>query len=78
MEVFPNPASKEINLRIKGDAMITEVELISLTGSVVLYNICDGICNQLTLNSSALNSGFYLVRALTSEGVMISKVQILN
>jgi hypothetical protein len=78
LNVFPNPATNELTVGIKNSQiLLQEVELISLTGSTLLK--MDGLSQaNVLLNTSSLNSGFYLVRAMTSSGVMVSKVQIIK
>jgi len=77
LSIFPNPATDEINIAIKGNAVLESIELISLTGQILQSQKC-GSCKQTSLNTLSLQNGFYAIRATTSEGVMVSKVQIMK
>ena len=78
LSIYPNPATNELTVGVKGgQSSIREVELLSLTGTSLLR--MEGLSQvNVLLNTSSLNSGFYLVKAMTSSGVMVSKVQIIK
>lgn len=77
LSIFPNPATNEVNVRIKGSSTINHIELISLTGKVA-YTQDYASTKEAAIVTSQLKDGFYLVRTTTNEGVMVSKVQILK
>lgn len=61
IEVFPNPAKDFVNIRANGDSL-AEVVLFTLSGQQVLQTTND---NVEGLNISQLESGVYLLRAIT-------------
>lgn len=77
LSVFPNPATSEVNVRIKGTSTINHIELISLTGQVAFTQDFSST-KEAAIVTSHLKDGFYLVRATTNEGVVVSKVQIIK
>jgi len=68
LQIFPNPAQNE--LFIKSDLQIKQVEIYSLTGSLLLSeNNFDG-----KISVSALSQGVYLLKVYTDKGVSVSKI----
>jgi hypothetical protein len=63
LDIFPNPASGTIEL--KGRELY-QVELISISGHVVLQQQMDKLSTSIDL--SALPNGLYLVKAINKEG----------
>ena len=68
VQLFPNPAKDEIF--IKSELPITQVEIYSLTGSLLLLkNNFNGKISLTTLPQSA-----YLLKVYTDKGVVVSKI----
>ncbi|WP_322971142.1 fibronectin type III domain-containing protein [Faecalibacter sp. LW9] len=61
---YPNPVQNELN--IKGDQMISSVELFNLTGQVM--NQVKVNAKSYTLNTSKLTAGVYMVRVAFENG----------
>ena len=58
IELFPNPATNEIN--IKAETQINSVMVYNLTGTVVLAQQCNA--NEVKMNISRLTPGMYYVK----------------
>lgn len=67
--VFPNPASDNITVRMTGSAKIEEVIILNNMGAVVSHsrNINAG---EQTINIAQLPAGHYILRAVSSEGLV--------
>ena len=80
MEVYPNPATNQITVRTQvSSAAPVRVELVSLLGQrVSLQTIAAARLQQegVTINTSALAGGVYVVRLTTSEGSITKKVVV--
>ena len=68
VRIYPNPATD--NIRINANSQITLVELIDMTGRVVMTQ--DG--NVKSLNISALSEGIYTMRVVSENGVSLKRV----
>lgn len=68
VRIYPNPASG--NIYINANAPITLVELIDMTGRVVMTQ--DG--DVKSLNISALTEGIYTLRVVSENGVSLKRV----
>ncbi len=69
-QVFPNPASDEINLQLDASVQVKSVDILNLNGQVVQTS------NSLTnskLDVSALSPGAYFVRLTLMNGEVISE-----
>lgn len=67
LNVFPNPASDVVNVHFAGNATITGVRVLDITGRV-LVNTTGLNVNKYTLDASALNKGVYFMDAQLSNG----------
>ena len=80
MEVYPNPATNQITIRTQvGSSTPVRVELVSLLGQrVSVQTIAAARLQQegVTVNTSALAGGVYVVRLTTSEGSITKKVVV--
>lgn len=68
VRIYPNPASD--NIHINANSQITLVELIDMTGRVVMAQ--DG--DVKSLNVSALAEGIYTLRVVSENGVSLKRV----
>lgn len=68
VRIYPNPATD--NIRINANSQITLVELIDMTGRVVMAQ--DG--DVKSLNISALTEGIYTLRVVSENGVSLKRV----
>ena len=60
MQFYPNPVNSVLN--IQSPNSIYSVEVIDMSGKVVLFNSYSGITSQIQLDVSSLSKGTYLVR----------------
>lgn len=74
LRIYPNPARDIIH--IASDARIREVSLTGITGNVVLHQRMDDSSSQL--NISNLVEGIYLLRAVTEQGTILRKLQVVK
>ncbi|NHM06479.1 T9SS type A sorting domain-containing protein [Flavobacterium sp. CYK-4] len=68
--LFPNPASNEINVLAKHS--IESITLYNLQGSQIGKNVTNG--KEVKINLNQYPSGVYLVKVVTSKGVLIEKL----
>lgn len=76
--VFPNPATDRLNIFLNGKAYINDIYLIDLSGAKAFrftQNLRTDIL-ELNLNTNGLNSGLYLIKLITEDGVMFQKIYI--
>lgn len=67
---YPNPAKD--NIHLSSDVKISSIELIDLSGSTVLY-----VANPMgAVSLQNIQSGIYLLRARSAEGMSTSKINI--
>lgn len=74
VKVYPNPAKD--NLDIYADDMIESVTIIDLHGAIVYQSSVDD--NRHAVNTAALQSGTYLVKIQTQNGIAFRKVQVIR
>jgi hypothetical protein len=66
--VYPNPVNNQ--LVVKGNADISRVEIIDLQGRLVQSTAVTVGNSVITLNTSDLTNGLYLVKAITRSGAI--------
>ena len=72
LSVYPNPADQEIF--VKGEEGTTyTVQLLDNNGKVILEK---HFSNQLTINSSALSDGVYILKVVSDTGILHRKLVI--
>ena len=72
--VFPNPANEQIF--IESESTIIDISMINLSGKVIHQQNVNDRTHQV--NTGALPSGLYLLKATTTHGVLTQKVQVVN
>ena len=70
--MYPNPTSGDVNLQ--SAHMIREVKVIDITGRTVYANSVEA--NDYKINTRGFNSGIYFVQVVTSEGTIVTKLQV--
>ncbi|MFN3556371.1 MAG: T9SS type A sorting domain-containing protein, partial [Bacteroidales bacterium] len=70
--MYPNPTSGDVNLQ--SAHMIREVKVIDITGRTVYANSVEA--NDYRINTRGFNSGIYFVQIVTSEGTIVTKLQV--
>ena len=71
LELFPNPASNQTNLKITGDGTVTSVKIVDLAGRTVLDAFTGNLSVQqhtVPLDISSLQTGQYLVSVQSEKG----------
>ncbi|RLD41103.1 MAG: hypothetical protein DRI86_14050 [Bacteroidetes bacterium] len=67
VNIFPNPATKEINLILKQpNQQIAHLSIIEIQGKIVLQKQIND--KQAKLDVSSLSKGVYIVEGYTSKG----------
>jgi len=69
---YPNPATDVLN--IISDQTIKNVRIINFTGQIIFDNNFNN--TDITIDASVFQSGLYIIRVETSEGVKTGKVTI--
>ena len=73
LEILPNPAQDVIHVSTFTNFPILSAQIMDINGKV--YRTIDKVnSNQLTINRSNLNTGFYVVRLKFANGEAFSKV----
>lgn len=70
VSVYPNPATDQVTFA--GIAGVTELVVVSTLGEVVATQSLAGSTDQVTLNTSSLASGLYVVRMTNGSNVYTS------
>jgi hypothetical protein len=81
LQVYPNPASTELNLVVNLDKTTDEllVELFDVTGKVVSSEIRRNFkSDNIKLNTAKLNTGIYVAKITSADGYSTKKVVINN
>lgn len=71
--LFPNPASKSVNIN---SSLEMEVEIMDLSGQVVYKSENTG--RSFEIETSSWKTGVYLVRAKTATGISVQKLVLTN
>jgi hypothetical protein len=88
LQVYPNPASHEINLSIDPKYRIQRVKLYDVSGKSILYPSLPsassgnssgyGLSFEVKLDVSSLISGLYLIEVTTKEGLREVKRVVIS
>ena len=70
LTLYPNPAANTITL--EAETELKEIEVFDISGKSVLQKQTSST-NKITLNIERLQSGIYLVKAKTTQGVLLKK-----
>ena len=71
INIFPNPAIDAITIQCEG---LQQITLYNSIGQIILTSEVTG--NQLQIDLSAFPAGYYIIQALTTQGVMTQKMAI--
>jgi hypothetical protein len=73
--VFPNPAKTYIQLQVKSNLSgLIRVQLVDLTGRIVLQKIVDAATTNIRFLTSDLRSGIYFVKIKCDEAEYFQKI----
>jgi carboxypeptidase T len=75
--IYPNPTSRFITIDTKNVAGTVAVEIISLTGQLLLSQHFDK-AESLSLDLKKLNKGIYLLRFTTSQSGFVKKIVLIE
>ncbi|MDD5183753.1 MAG: T9SS type A sorting domain-containing protein [Paludibacter sp.] len=72
--IYPIPAIDFVNFRLNCE--VSHAEILSLNGQSIVKTLINN--NEGKMNTSGLNNGIYLLRLVTSNGVMIKKFEVFR
>jgi hypothetical protein len=73
VNLFPNPTKGNVTIQAKGMNRIT---VVSVLGQVVFDTELDQ--DEYILNMAQFNTGMYMVRVYTNEGVTVKRVTVMH
>jgi hypothetical protein len=73
-KVYPNPLSKNLDLNILSDKIVSGIKLIDYSGRVVYEN--NTLADKLKINTSELNIGIYILQLTIDGKVYFEKIII--
>lgn len=71
--IYPNPVKDETNVVTVGEILGKKIEIMDLTGHIVMSMVIPTNTRQTVLNLSMLNPGLYILSYTTEGGKVISK-----
>jgi len=74
--VYPNPASKTVNIVLENPAVEVEVQLINVLGQTILKNKYDTDGNLIYLNVEKISAGSYILKINTKDYTASQKIEI--
>ena len=78
-DVFPNPASTNLNLKIAyANAEINQIAITDISGRVVYQQDASGKEYNGNINVSNLKPGTYMIVVTTNQGVGVSRLSIVK
>lgn len=70
IDITPNPFNNMIEINSNGN--LTNVEVLDLTGKILLTEVING--SKITLNTTSLNNGVYFLRINNGESVVTKRI----
>ncbi|MGI8893990.1 MAG: T9SS type A sorting domain-containing protein, partial [Bacteroidia bacterium] len=61
ISVYPNPVTDKLIIDLSSDATFNEVQLIDITGRIIMSQIVNNNNDQISINVKDLSSGIYTV-----------------
>lgn len=74
IQVFPNPASKQVNILAEGNQFIEEVQLIDVRGKIMMERAINGDKGMFPL--TGISEGVYYLKVFTADRVFLKKLVI--
>jgi hypothetical protein len=71
--VFSNPFSREINVQLSTVSKLVKTTLYDISGKHQIQNTQSG-ANRITVASSDLPAGVYILQTCTDQGVFTNKI----
>lgn len=80
IEIYPNPASDNINIILSNDANALSVSLLDVNSSIIMQlSDCNSYLNNtITIPTDNLDSGLYFVRLQTIDNVFVKRIIIVK
>jgi hypothetical protein len=75
MEVYPNPASDQVSIKLDGQNGASAVSIVNVLGEVV-YSA--GMEQELTLQTSRFSKGIYFVNVISENGSQANKKIVIR
>ena len=75
LEVFPNPVQNLLNVDLKSNKGISEIQLFDINGIQVMSKRTSSVRSQMNL--SKLSAGIYLMKVV-KDGVVVSKTKVVK
>lgn len=73
VEVYPNPFNSKLQINSTELSETVSVQLIDLTGKVMLSEVITTVNNSITLNTASIQVGTYFVQIVNENGLKITK-----
>ncbi len=77
MDVYPNPFTNELTIESNNLPVTAMIQVIDLTGKVMLSEIMSSIDNTIKLNTSTIQAGIYFLQIIDNS-VLIDTKQVIK
>ena len=77
VSIYPNPASNNLNVKSSNNSFIKNISIYDLKGSIALTKNISGL-TETNISINLLQSGIYMVKVTSAEGISIIKKLIVN
>ncbi len=71
--IYPNPVIDEVNVVTVGEILGKSIEIMDLSGHIVMNMVIPNNTRQTVLDLSMLNPGLYILSYIAEDGKIISK-----
>jgi hypothetical protein len=68
LQLYPNPVTDKLNIRINGEAFLEQIEIYSANGVLMDRKMMKGNLQDGTVDCSSLVPGTYVLMAKTTRG----------
>lgn len=76
--VFPNPATDQINVVLKSDAVAEVINITDISGKIVLTQPVLNNSNTLTVDVKNLSAGTYLLNIVSGNQIAVSRFSVVK
>ena len=77
--LYPNPASKEINVSMKNGSALSNWSIVDALGKTVLQGLNSDFKNPLlTISTASLADGIYTVKMISDGALFQKKISIVR
>ncbi|MGI8892722.1 MAG: T9SS type A sorting domain-containing protein [Bacteroidia bacterium] len=74
ISVYPNPVTDKLIIDLSSDATFNEVQLIDITGRIIMSQIVNNNNDQISINVKDLSSGIYTVLLQGKDATAATKI----